>query len=90
MQAREPRSIDSTACGQPLSALASTAARADRHCRPPRPSEDRVTNMLRSREDDGRPSPWGPDARTPYAFQAGILFLALLTEETGNRVGLTT
>jgi hypothetical protein len=44
--------------------------------------------MLRSREDDGRPSPWG--ARTPYTFQAGILSLALLTEETGDRVGMTT
>jgi hypothetical protein len=46
--------------------------------------------MLRSRENDGRPSPWGPDARTPYTFQAGILSLALLTEETGDRVGMTT
>ena len=31
----------------------------------------------------------GRDARTPYTFQAGILSLALLTEETGDRVGMT-
>ncbi len=46
--------------------------------------------MLRSRENDGRPSPWDPDARTPHTFQAGILSLALLTEETGERVGMTS
>ena len=42
----------------PLSALSSAAARAGRPCRPPRPSEDRVANMWRSRENDGRPPPW--------------------------------